>query len=458
MMRRWMWFFLGVLLSAGPMLAFADSYPPQHVWTHNATSMTQGTSTWAQVIAAYGSGNSSFVLCTNPPEPVYPITQTTGYARYTFEATCPGTNVPINYSVSWGLACPYGGTLSTDQTQCFNAPACATGQTRDVTTGQCIVPPCQAGVAGKMSLHVGWDRTLDYGSGDIFGMHQPAIGCTGTNNCAATPDLQSPSNCRVVASSGPPYPVFCDYNVTTTGSVCTSSQQAQSQSSTNPPPVPCPTGYQTGYVNNVAGCYKVDTTSSTQNTVRNADGSTVKTTTVTDPDQSKTTITETCDAAGNCSTSRTKTAASAPGPGTGSTPEGDQLLKDMCTKQPEFCKKSDLCKDNPKSVMCQEKAKIDPEDMKTTADFSNEQTNLGAAMDQGKDYLQGGSWKVTNLGFVWNPSIPSGACSAYTIFGKSFDICPAMEKARMLWSWVIGVIASLAIWVMGTRTAGGLKP
>lgn len=455
-MRRVLWFLVGFLVAALPMRAFAEDYPRQ-VTGYATPSTSTYWPTGAEACAA---------LTQHATYPWRYAPHTDTQFKCQRDGPTGGTNT-LYGSIRYG--CPYGGTYNATLKLCQSAPPCPAGQARDPVTGQCIEPPCKAGDPVSTLAHYGWTSTWNADAA-VWGGKNPASTCSGANNCKViglTPSATE--NCKGIDSlSGTtgPYPVFCWYSGTTSGATCTASEVTEAQKLQQPDPVPCPAGTALGSVNGKSGCYAVSQTDTTKTT--NPDGSTTTQKTVTNPDGSKTVETTACDASGNCSTTRqtirtpdasTGEISVGSGGGTpGSTGSGGSSSGSSDSGQKGDTEQADFCKDNPKAIMCQEKLKIDETGTPQGGDpLKPERDAIGASWDSATTTLQGDTWRKSSLPFVWAPSIPSGACNDWEIYGRSIDLCGEMTMVRQLWSWLIYMLGAFSLWVLGTRAMQGGK-
>ncbi|MCV2216220.1 hypothetical protein [Thauera sp. Sel9] len=464
-MKRLFWFLVGVMISAVPMLAFADEYPAS--WGYGN----------GYVVGAAVRLNTGFILptvdaaCTTGATPQVGTQPFESLPHRNWKCMNPATgSVSSVYLVQQQLVCPYGGSLDSSNGYsnklCRNAPSCPNGQTRKPDTGQCQADPCShlggENASGRFDMAYAYTNSPN---SEIFGVREvPQRGCSGADRCGWRPSNNPvPGSCTVSQTGGPPYTVSCAYEGAYDGGQCSTSETSDSQSPM--PPRGCPAGSVAGEVNGVAGCYgsygsteeKTETTApdgtkTTTETKTNPDGSKTTTTTTTHPDGSTTTTKETIQStsplgesmpgssSGGSSGGSGGAGGSGGGGGAGRGDRGD-------TEQANFCR------DNPNSLMCKDRVKIDETGTPEALDGANINQSLDEQFTTIIEMVQGTSWHRTELGFTWNlpDKLPAGTCGAVGIGGTSFDICPTLEKARALWAWVLGVLGALAIWIRGTN-------
>lgn len=443
-MWRVIWFLVGFLLSAVPMLAFADEYPAQTGWKYMS-----GKVQFSSASEACASNDMIVHSCSS---------ETT--------CTCKKEGGGTGTARS-GLYCPHGGTLSGNM--CVNVEPCSEGQTRDPETGQCKSDdPCKdkGGQSETVSVYMGYASTTG-SNATLIDPRSPTSGCFGGCQLSLNSNV-NPGSCEIIATGQAPYPVRCEKDGVYTSFQCSpSDNDGQSQ----PPPRDCPSGTTRGEVNGVSGCYKNYDSEKTETTTNNPDGSTTKETTTKNPDGSTTKTTETTNSDGSKTTKKETITSSPPsggpipgggsGGGSGSPGGGSSggnggsgggsgvgVPSDKGdTEQANFCR------DNPTSAMCKDKVQIDETGQEESFDWTATNNSLKEQYDGITSSIQGSSWHQTNLGFTWNlpDRIPSGSCSPVRFGSYSLDICPTLEKARALWSWVIGILGALAIWIRGTR-------
>jgi hypothetical protein len=227
------------------------------------------------------------------------------------------------------------------------------------------------------------------------------------------------------------------------------------------PATTCASGQVIGQVNGQDRCVdpgtkavtdpttpKAPTTTTQQTTtVTNPDGSTTTTTTTNNPDGSQTVKTTTTAPGGGSSSTTTTTTPGAGGSGSGGsgTGAGDDPQK--------------LCPEGSTAAFCKDKVKIDEDGTPSATDALKAQTDAESGLWSAQTaFLQGSSWRKTELSYVWNPAIPSGGSCGTWDFGKgTVNLCDAMTKVRALWAWAVVMIAMLAIWVRGTTAIGGTR-
>lgn len=65
---------------------------------------------------------------------------------------------------------------------------------------------------------------------------------------------------------------------------------------------------------------------------------------------------------------------------------------------------------------------------------------------------------IESISLNWNPSIPSGSCSAVNMLGTwSLDICMPLGRARQFLAWCYAFLTCFVIWNMAMNAAGGVK-
>lgn len=453
-MRRLLWFFVGVLLAAGPMLAFAEDYPRQVTGY-----ATPGTSNF------WLTGDQACAALTQ--HATYPwryAAHTETQFKCMRDGPAGGTNT-LYGSIRYG--CPYGGTYNSTLKICQSAPPCPEGQTRDAVTGECKAPPCTAGTSVTTRAWVGYAATQN-NVADWINPTIPTTTCDGT--CQAANLTITSGSCTVsTALGGPPYPGSCEFKGTATGQTCTTATGTAADA---PPPIACPSGTYQGSVNGVSGCYGGYQGSESTTTTTNPDGSTTKVTTKTAPDGSTTKETTTTQPDGT--TTRTKetitsTPAAGSGPlpgqggtdtgtGGGGTGSGGAGGSGAGTGEKGDTEQADFCRDNPKSLMCQEVLKLD--ESGTPSSAPGVQEGFGAALEavmQQAQFLEGMGWLRNGIPLVWNPaaSLPGGACYAWDFGHGSIDPCPVADKIRAWWSFVIVFLAGLYAWHRATTVFKG---
>lgn len=456
---RLVWFLLGVLISAVPMLAFADEYPAPFGWRYSGGSVKFWT-------ADEACASNGMVLNKM-------VTDTSASCRYDPPTTSTG-------SASRGWWCPHGGSYRSSDKMCINVEPCPDGQTRNPETGQCEGDQCSSlgGQDTSARFDIGYAYVASSDS-ELFGVKGPPdSGCSSGNRCKYSISSNPvPGTCSL-SVNGPPYPVSCQFNGVYQGTKCGEGEGNQDDVL---PPRSCPPGSALGEVNGVAGCYGSYTSSSETKQTTNADGSTTKETTTTNPDGSKTKETTTTKPDGTTETTK-ETIQSKPPSGTpmpggsnsgsegggnsgspGGTPGGSGGVGTgggrgggSGTGDKGNTEQANFCRDNPTAAMCKDEIKIDEKDTPDAFDWAPVNESLGTQFETMTTKVTNTDWHRTELGFIWNlPSqLPSGSCGPVGIHGFNIDICPALEKARALWAWVIGVLGALAIWIRGTRILG----
>ncbi|MCM8566185.1 hypothetical protein [Thauera linaloolentis] len=455
-----MWFLIGVFISVVPMLVFADSYSPQTVWKRS----TGYEPSFSSAISACKNNAS------RDDVEVRNLSSTRGdcWRIANKPPLYASSDAYIGVWVYTAKVCDFGGILNGAQNLCVDAPSCQDGKIRNAVTGKCEDPPqdtCDAkyGQSETVTVYMGYASTTG-SNATLIDPRSPSTGCYGECQLNLNSNVNAGS-CEIVSSGQAPYPVRCNKDGVYTGSQCTpSDNDGQSQL----PPKDCPSGTIRGEVNGVSGCYQNYDSNTTETTTNNPDGSTTKETTTKNPDGSTTKTTETTNADGSKTTKKetvTSNPASGPGipggssggspgggtpGGTGGSGGGNGVGVPSDKGETE---QANFCRDNPSSAMCKDKIKIDETGTDEQFDWTSTNNSLNEQYGGITASVQGSSWRQTDLGFIWNLSdrIPSGSCSPVSFGSYSLDICPALEKARALWSWVIGVLGALAIWIRGTR-------
>lgn len=273
MLRSFVWFLVGVLLSSVPLFAFAQ-------------------------LNAYPNCSGAPTTCSTVRPCQYNITATT--------VTIARTAGASNLGDGWTYANNCGGTGV--HTKIF-PKSCPSDQVWDAALFKCVPSPCQGGDTGEMRFDIGYTATGGANSVDWIGSPSPPDLNKGYCDGQCRVGIGSPLGCWK-STEGPPYVAYCSYETTKTGSTCSTSD--------SPPPtldpIPCPSGTAPGAVNGVGGCYPVsETVTETAPPVPNPDGSSTTTTTTTNPDGTQTITSETTHPDG----SKTVTITTGPGPGTG---------------------------------------------------------------------------------------------------------------------------------------------
>lgn len=304
-------------------------------------------------------------------------------------------------------------------------------------------PGCQAGQTSTLNLGVGYAKT----TANTDDWIDPQFYTTACNSgCQATVGNIVSGSCYVSGIVGPPFPGYCEFETTTTGNACTPADEAATATL---PAIPCPQGMAEGTVNGARGCYKVSDVTKETTTTQNPDGTTTTTETITGP-TGTTTTTTTCTGDGSCSTTIQHIGGGAGTGAPGETgqdydgkPTGSDTPSEGEEEQGEPCGREGLpdCR-----------VKVNEEG--TPTEVEGAQEFLDGVVDgiqERYDYLGGMGWVVEDLPFVWNPSIPTGSCSAYEIYGYTIDICDPLGKARAVWAWVISILAAIYIWRTATE-------
>ena len=154
LIRSALWFAVGVLIAAVPMLASAEDYiAPYANWGLNSS---------VTYIPPDGSSSSdaacfawSTIYSAAKPE------QDKGYTRKYARCYNPNTGTE-NGTVYSRAYCPYGGTLDSTvfPVFCRGAPPCESGQERNLDTGQCESPPPSCEILQNETI-LGFSETWD---------------------------------------------------------------------------------------------------------------------------------------------------------------------------------------------------------------------------------------------------------------------------------------------------------
>lgn len=447
-MRAVLWFLVGVLISAVPMLVFAEDYNAIINYKYGSS----GTTLYPSANAACASSSTETI---------------TKYAKHEGDSLeyCyykhPSTGVEYQSGTAnrvW--TCPGGGTVGQvgGVYKCVGAASCPVGTVRNTATGICETS-CISGVSQTSRAWVGYAATSN-NVDDWIDPRIPSSTCSG--NCAVGNLSIVAGSCSVDDSGfGPPYPGSCEFSGTQTGATCTASDQTFDDPL---PQIPCPSGSSLGSVNGVQGCYGSYQGNEATSTTTNPDGSTTKITIKIAPDGSTVKTTTTTAADGSVTTTEetiTSTPASGEGAidgqGTGSgSGSGSGAGTGTVNGTKGDSEQANFCRDNPGVALCKDKVKVDELDTPSQRDWTADNTALGDRFDEMKNYIEGSTWRRDSLPFVWNPQdqIPGGSCSDIQIGLYSLDICSPLSMARDLWAWCIGMVAALAIWIRGTQIMG----
>lgn len=347
MIRRMVWFCVGLVLGALPVLAFANyewgdyryvaTYNGAPIQPYRYATTAPGTCelvrAWIQTIntgrtytvtAATGGGGAANVSCS--------MTYTTATGGSGTDTKGGGSRNSQQCLAAEEYVCTGG--------NCECQLKCDAGLERDPLTGQCAAPPCEAGQTGSTSIQVGWSNYWDTNA-KPYGVTSPGAGCSG--ECKVNVTGLAEQSCYLGDSgAGAPYQVLCWYKTETTGEQCTSGE---AQLSDRRDPIPCPAGTTQGTIGDKTAC--VPSTTTETETTTNPDGSTTETTTKTNPDGSTEVTTTEKDASGNVTSSTTKNYP-APGstgsgssggePGEGGEPQGSEDPLKECVENPDACK------------------------------------------------------------------------------------------------------------------------
>lgn len=458
MMRRFMWFLVGLVLSAGPMLAFADTYTAPWgaaysvyfdvgKWINDNGQGPYDTADAACISRGYPGAHSSWAI--------------QGVVMQRRNCRNALGNA-ISVFAQQDRRCKFGGTLNTSTGVCEGAPVCPAGQQRNPSTGECQVPPCTSGTVHSSGYY-------DLGTDDNARMVIYAC----ANGCEVLFDGQYPVGRAII---GGVYHYFARGDYQQNGTTCTSGPSALSNM-TAMPSTTCGANQYSGQVNGKDVCIDKATggetnpyapkptpeTTEEKTTTSNPDGSTTTITETCTGDNACTTVTQTCTVAGACTSTTTSTGGGAgggsgTGSGTGKDPDGDGVPDYDSEGNPVDPQKDDAdqCQKTPNAAMCQEKVKVDELDTADNYAYTDEKTGVNQGYDDWLSLINGRSWERMDLGFVWSPPVPSGSCAGVSVFGETIPICEPLEKAREWWAWCIYVFAGLAIWIRGTRATAGV--
>lgn len=405
---NWAWFLVGCVLAGGPQFAFADEYTGPwgtiastvfHVdkWGSMNSGGPYATGAAACAALGYNYGTAATPYYTQPSLQRFGCKNAIGN--------------PLNeYAYAeQRRGCPYGGTLENSTGICRSAPACTAPNVRDPATGQCVPPPCEAGETSTMRLGVGYAKTAN-NVNDWINPGWAESACQGV--CKVTVGAIKTGTCTVqVEGRTAPFPGFCDFDVTATGTTCTTSETAASQAATNPPPIPCPSGTALGEVNGVSGCYPTSTTTKTTTKTTNPDNTTTESTQECDTIGNCTTTEKTCDQAGNCTETSTKT-----GPGTGEEP-GEEPGDDPEPDGMDDTVENTICKDKPDDPSCKGKGgNFGGPEAKATELYTKAERTMQNVFDDFGNKVQGSAVFTAADGFfsvsaggscpTWSASVP----------------------------------------------------
>lgn len=462
MMRRFVWFFVGVFLAAGPMLAFAEDYPAVFYLGVGTGKYSTPSSWFAAWAPTQSTCTTSGCSCS------FTSSYTSGNQEIvTYNRVCPGLNNNPTTGTVWNAWCPSGGTLSGSypNTMCVGAPPCPAGTVRG-SDGVCAAPPCQAGTQYSTGYY-------DYGLQPDSKM--TTFGCA--DGCEVTFSGDAPAGRQLV---GGVYHYFARGSYNRTGTACTSGPSV-SPSTPAIPPAGCGPNQGSATMNGKTVCVDEATgtqtnpyapkptpeTTENKTTTTNPDGSTTTVTETCTGPNACTTTTQTCTGPNSCTSTTTTTGGGSgggggPGPGTSrdkdfdadGTPDFDAEGNPVDPEQDNL----DQCQKTPNAAMCKEKIPIDEEGVSTDADtkgMTSQKNTLDEKANELKAQLEGRSWERSDLGFTWNPGFPSGSCSAIEIANQSIDVCKPLGYVRDLWNYVCVFLAALAIWIRGTGALRG---
>lgn len=460
MIRRLMWFFVGVVLVTVPMLASAAYQWRVYVagiYGPVSSSSDAALAGFLSVNTGCGRELWSGYAVVPPAAPTGTSTAWTSASPGSFKVYFKS---PCGYIESGSWQYRYFACTPAGEGQAVGSCGCAANL---IEQGGICIKPCTAGDAKTTRAWVGYAATRD----NVYDWINPTWPTTTCDGQCAVGGLDiTVGSCSVASElGGPPYRGSCEFSGIATGATCTTASGTASDA---PPPIPCPAGTYEGSVNGVPGCYGGYQGSEVTQTTNNPDGSVTKTTTKVSPDGASVKETETVAPDGTVTKTReiiTSTPAPGSGPlpgqGTGTGGEtggGSSGGAASGTGEKGDTEQADFCRDNPKSLMCQDKLKIDETGTPEGGDpLKGERDGIGAAWDSAKSTLEGDTWRKSALPFVWAPSIPSGSCSGWEIYGRTIDLCDEMAKVRELWAWVIYMVGAASLWALGVRAMSGGK-
>lgn len=251
--RAALWFLVGFLLSAVPMLVCADDYPPVRMYRFYSDSVTPrhyGPDQFDRMSACLDGFLWVKSRSSKPDYYLYP--DLVGDSCRAVMVSGMGPNNwdydPISTQII--NKCPGGGirqrvSTNPDVYMCVNAPPCAPNETRD-EFGLCMEnPTCDQGDAVTVVAGVGYALTTE-NVDDWINPVIPTWACH--DGCRAANLSIIEDSCETRSwESGPPYPGYCEFTGVLTGAFCSNDNML--------PPIPCPEGYNLGEVNGVPGCY-----------------------------------------------------------------------------------------------------------------------------------------------------------------------------------------------------------
>lgn len=319
----------------------------------------------------------------------------------------------------------------------YRTNGCVEGTVFDPSTGQCIAPPCEVDV----TLSSGY---YQYGTqpDDSF----PSYVCI--NGCAATFSGSVPQARALIDGT---YHYFALGSYDGIGEECTSGPVAPGSSSSLPQDS-CASGQQSGTVNGKLVClneqgqpispYAPKITQTTENVTvtENPDGSVTTTTVTNNFDGSSITTTKIVYPDGSSSTTME-------GVGVDDPLGEDQEAEGLCDQHPDV-------------ALCQEALKIDetgvPDEFESGDFWDSLEEKNNDLLEWFTD--ESSFWRISELGFGWNPPIPEGgSCQPWIMHEKEINICQPLGMIRDMWAWVIAMLAGLSVWISATRAIGGGK-
>lgn len=264
LLRLVLWFVVGLLLGAAPVLAFADDYPAY------AESWGVAGSTGSTPDAACEARRAlrSLELSTAHTKEV----TANGYCKLWWGDSSQYLRESV--FIDGTFSCPSGGSLypgyypSWPSRMCVNAPSCPAGQVRD-SSGQCGCPSGQELWNGQCKPVCLASQQRDE-QGQCYcqqATFQPSFSATLPAGYVIGGTICN-NGCEVKSSGGVVSGGFM-IGGSWTGVMCSGN-----------PPARCPLGQAIGYLNDVPFC--APTSSGQQTTTQNGDGSTTTKTVQTD--------------------------------------------------------------------------------------------------------------------------------------------------------------------------------
>ena len=433
-MRAVLWFFVGCLFGALPVIAFAEDYPALSRYDASWDAQLHGTPSELCAVRSVIYPGVSYVSAGV-------------YGPYNLDyGHCRDSGNVARGGVTQVFYCPGGGIIAGNT--CSNAPACPSGQVRDAQTGLCIDPPCQSGaIASSGYFPIGNDpnQSLSF----------PGYACI--NGCGAIFDGSSPGARQLVNSK---YFYYAKGQYINTGETCSGSAGPSAQGALPPPS--CASGDVMGTVNGQSVCV----TKGTGQTVNPHSPQQGPTTTTTNNGDGTTTVkTDDPNGGGTVTTSGPggSTTTNTPGlggSGDGQSGNGGSLggFGDDGTGDKKDDDGDGICDKNPGAALCKDKVPIDEDGTPDNANgvFDAQIQQLNDDSDALQAQISGRGWEVSDLGFSWSPGFPSGGSCTPAQFGSkaTLDICEPLGKVRDLWAWAFAFLTGLYIWRRGASVQG----